>query len=155
MCIRQQMEITIETASIKLLDKLVEIEGQCFDQEAFSKRQISYLLTGYNTIALVAKANSEIAGFIIAQVEVENDVLYGHIITINVSPNYRRKGIGRKMLQEIEEMLKQKGIMECHLEVRENNSAALHLYQNNGYKKVGKLEKYYGKANGLYLKKTF
>ena len=58
------------------------------------------------------------------------------------------------MLQEIEEMLKQKGIVECHLEVREDNSAALHLYQNNGYQKVGKLEKYYGKANGLYLKKT-
>ncbi len=149
------MEITIETASIRLLDKLFEIEEQCFDQEAFSKRQISYLLTGYNTIALVAKANSNIVGFIIAQVEIENDNLYGHIITINVAPSYRKKGIGRKMLKETESLLKQKGIPECHLEVREDNSAALHLYQNSGYQKISKLERYYGKANGLYLKKTF
>jgi len=30
------MEIKIETASIRLLDKLFEIEEQCFDQEAFT-----------------------------------------------------------------------------------------------------------------------
>jgi ribosomal-protein-alanine acetyltransferase len=148
------MEIKIETASIRLLDKLYEIEEQCFDQEAFTKRQIAYLLTDYNTIALAAKANSDTAGFIIAQIEIENNTLYGHIITINVAPTYRRKGIASKMLKEIEEILKQKGITECHLEVREDNSAALKLYQNNGYQKISRLEKYYGKKHGLYLKKT-
>jgi [ribosomal protein S18]-alanine N-acetyltransferase len=148
------MEIKIETASIRLLDKLCEIEEQCFDQEAFTKRQISYLLTDYNAIALVAKANSVIAGFIIAQVEIENNTLYGHIITINVAPDYRRKGIASKMLKETEELLKQKNISECQLEVREDNSAALKLYQNSGYKKIGRLEKYYGKKHGFYLKKS-
>ena len=147
------MELKIETASIKLLDKLYEIEEQCFDQEAFTKRQIAYLLTDYNTIALAAKTNSDIAGFIIAQVEIENNTLFGHIVTINVASTCRRKGIASKMLQEIEIILKQKGLTECHLEVREDNSAALKLYQKNGYQKIGRLEKYYGKAHGLYLKK--
>jgi [ribosomal protein S18]-alanine N-acetyltransferase len=147
------MEIRIETASVKLLDRLFKIEEQCFDQEAFTKRQIAYLLSDYNTIALAAKLNSEIAGFILAQIEIENDTLFGHIITINVVPAFRKKGIGSKMLQEIEAILKQKGISECHLEVREDNSPALKLYQNSGYQKIGKLEKYYGKVHGLYLKK--
>ena len=148
------MGIKIETASIKLLDKLYEIEEQCFDQEAFTKRQIAYLLTDYNTIALVAKANSGIAGFIIAQVEIDNNTLFGHIITINVVPNCRRKRIASKMLTEIEDLLKQKGISECHLEVREDNTAALKLYLNSQYQKIGRLEKYYGKSHGLYLKKS-
>ena len=148
------MELKIEPASIKLLDKLYEIEEQCFDQEAFTKRQIAYLLTDYNTIALVAKANNDIAGFIITQIEIENNTLFGHIITINVSSSCRRKGIASKMLQEMEIILKQKGIRECHLEVREDNSAALKLYQKSGYQKISKLEKYYGKAHGLYLRKT-
>ena len=148
------MELKIETASIKLLDNLYEIEEQCFDQEAFTKRQISYLLTDYNTIALVAKANNGVAGFIITQVEIENNTLFGHIITINVASSCRRKGIASKMLQEMEIILKQKGIRECHLEVREDNSAALKLYQESGYQKISKLEKYYGKAHGLYLRKT-
>jgi len=147
------MEIKIETASVKLLDKLFEIEKQCFDQEAFTKRQISYLLTDYNTIALLAKEDGEIAGFIITQIEVENDDLYGHIVTINVAPSCRRKGIASKMLKETEEMLRQKSIGECRLEVREDNGAALKLYQSSGYQIVGRLERYYGRKSGLYLEK--
>ena len=148
------MEVKIETATIKLLDQLYQIEEQCFDQEAFTKRQIAYLLTDYNTIALVAKANSDIAGFIITQVEVEENTEFGHIITINVPPNYRRKGIATKLLQEIETLLKQKGISECRLEVREDNHPAIKLYQTLGYQTIGKLENYYGKKHGIYLKKT-
>jgi ribosomal protein S18 acetylase RimI-like enzyme len=58
------------------------------------------------------------------------------------------------MLQEIETILRERGIRECRLEVRENDVAALNLYQKLGYKKIGKLEKYYGNAHGLYLKKS-
>ncbi len=148
------MNIKIETASIRLLDKLCEIENQCFDQEAFTKRQLAYLLTDYNSIGLVAKADSEIAGFIISQVEIENDAPFGHIVTLNVAPSYRRKGIGSQMLREVEKILKEKGVSESHLEVREDNAAAIKLYQNSGYKKIAKLEKYYGNKHGLFLKKT-
>jgi len=148
------MDIRIETASIRLLDKLCEIEAQCFNQEAFTKRQIAYLLVDYNTIGLVAKVNGDVAGFIISQVEVENQTLYGHIITVNVAPNYRRKGIASKMLKETEAILKGKGVTECHLEVREDNAAALTLYQKSGYQRIGRLEKYYHDKHGLYLKKS-
>ncbi len=148
------MEVKIETATLKLLDQLYKIEEKCFDQEAFSKRQIAYLLTDYNTIALVAKTNSNIAGFIIVQVEVEENTEFGHIITINVAPNFRRQKIATKMVHEIENLLKQKGINECRLEVREDNHVAIKLYQTIGYQTVGKLERYYGLKHGLYLKKT-
>ena len=148
------MEIKIETASIRLIDKLFQIEEQCFDEEAFTKQQISYLLTDYNTIALAANVNNDLTGFIIAQLELDSDRLYGHIITINVAAAYRRKGIGTRMLSEIETILKQKGISEIQLEVREDNSAALKLYQKSGYQRIGKLENYYGRKHGLHLKKT-
>jgi ribosomal-protein-alanine N-acetyltransferase len=148
------MEIRIETASVRLLDKLFEIENQCFDQEAFTKRQLAYLLTDYNSVGLVAKTDNAIAGFIISQVEIENDTTFGHLITLNVATSYRRKGVGTQMLREMEKILKEKGINECHLEVREDNHPALKLYQNSGYQKIAVLEKYYGNKHGLFLKKT-
>ena len=147
------MEVKIENATITLLDKYYEIEEQCFDQEAFTKSQISYLLTDYNTIALMAKTDSDIAGFIIAQVEVEENTEFGHIITINVAPKLRRQGIATKLLHKIENLLKQKGITQCRLEVREDNKHAIKLYQKLGYQTVGILENYYGKKHGIYLKK--
>ena len=147
------MEVKIETATIKSLDTLYRIEEQCFDEEAFTKRQIAYLLTDYNTIALAAKTSSDVAGFIIAQVDTD-DTEYGHIITLNVAPNFRHKGTATKLLGEIESLLKQRGIGECRLEVREDNHAAIKLYHKLGYQTIGKLDRYYGKKHGLYLKKV-
>ena len=148
------MEITIKDVSIKLLDKLYRIETHCFEQEAFTKQQLTYLLTDYNTIRLAAFANGEIAGFIIAHVDIERKALFGHIITIDVTPTYRRQGIAQKLLQKTETIFKDHGIKECRLEVREDNAAALNLYRKLGYQKAGTLKRYYGNTNGLYLKKT-
>jgi len=148
------MEIKVEDASVKFLDKFYEIEKQCFQREAFTKQQIAYLLTDYNAIGLAARVNSEIAGFAIARVDIGRNASFGHILTVDITPAYRRKGIAQKLLHEIEAIFREKGIKECRLEVREDNVAALNLYQKLGYKKVGKLEKYYGKAHGLYLQKT-
>ena len=147
------MEVKIETASIRLLEPLYKIEEQCFEEEAFTKRQIAYLLTDYNAIALAAKAGTDIAGFIIIQVETD-DIEFGHIITINVARKYRRKHIATKLLQEIEGLLKQRGVGECHLEVREDNNAAIKLYQKQGYQRTSRLERYYGKKHGFYFKKV-
>jgi ribosomal-protein-alanine acetyltransferase len=148
------MEIRIEDASLKYLDKMFEIEKQCFTSEAFSRQQISYLLTDYNTIGLVAKINSDLAGFIILQLENQDDSIFGHIITLNVAADFRRLGVAQKMLAESENLLKSKGISECRLEVRQDNHAAIKLYKQLGYAEVGMLENYYGKKHGLYLKKN-
>jgi ribosomal-protein-alanine acetyltransferase len=147
------MEITVEDLSIKLIDKLYDIEKQCFDKEAFSKQQITYLIRDYNSIGLAASADKEVVGFVIARVDIHRNMRFGHILTVDVSPAYRRMGIARKLLTQIEELLKQKGATECRLEVRENNAAALSLYGKLGYKKVGRLERYYGDTHGLYLRK--
>lgn len=148
------MEIAIEDASIQLLNELYDIERQCFKLEAFSKHQIAYLLTNYNSISLAGRANNELAGFIIGQIEIEQDVLVGHIITLDIAPEYHRKGVAQRLLQEIELLFKSRGITECCLEVREDNTAAVNLYQKSGYQKVAKLPNYYKTAHGLYLRKT-
>ena len=149
------MAVRIEDKSIRLLSRLYEIEKQCFGQEAFTKQQLTYLLTAYNAIGLAARVNSEIVGFAIARVDIGRNTSFGHILTVDIAPAHRRRGIAQKLLQEIETIFKEKGIKECRLEVREDNVAALNLYQKLGYRKVGKLEKYYGEAHGLYLQKTY
>jgi len=147
------MTLTIEDASIRHLDKLYEIEMKCFEKEAFTKQQISNLLTDYNSIGLVAKISGEIVGFIIGTIYPEKNSLIGHILTIDVSPTHQRKGIAQRLLQEIEKLFKEKSVKACRLEVREGNIAALRLYQKFGYKKVARLKNYYGNAHGIQLRK--
>jgi len=147
------MKVTIEDASIRHLDRLYEIEMECFEKEAFAKQQIAHLLTDNNSVSLVAKVNSEIVGFIIGILYADRSSLTGHILTIDISPSHRRKGIAQRLLREIEDIFKEKGVTACRLEVREDNIAALRLYQKLGYKKIARLQRYYGNAHGIRLKK--
>ena len=144
------MTVTVQDASMKCLERLFEIEKECFVEEAFTKKQISLLLTDYNSISLIAKQNGEIVGFIVGMIYPDGKVVNGHILTIDVSPRHRRKGIGRMLLQEVESIFARKGVQACLLEVREDNVPALSLYSELGYKEIGRLKNYYGNANGIY-----
>ena len=148
------MKLTIEVAGLSLLDELYEIEKQSFKKEAFSKREIAYLLEDYESIGLAARLEGEIAGFVITRIEVEKGETFGHIFTLDVSPHHRRKGIAQRLLGELEKMLKQKGVAESRLEVREDNVAAIGLYLKLGYRKVGWQKRYYGDVHGLCLRKV-
>ena len=148
------MQATVEDASIRDLDRLYEIETECFRREAFTRTQIAQLLSGYNSIALIARVEGQIVGFVIGEIYIDGRVLQGHICTIEILPNFRRRGIGEKLLQEIEELFKQKKVKASALEVREDNVPAIELYRKLGYEKIGRLRNYYGEAHGLYLGKT-
>lgn len=147
------MDVKITTASMLDLDTLYRIEMECFGKEAFSKQQIASLLTNYNALSLVAKIDSEIAGFIIGMLYIKRNSLNGHILTVDVLPKYRRKGIAQRLLMETEKIFTEKNVKTCHLEVREDNIAALKLYEKLGYKRISRLENYYGNSHGIYLRK--
>jgi ribosomal-protein-alanine N-acetyltransferase len=148
------MPVSIEDAVLKDLDRLYEIETECFGEEAFTKVQIAQLLRSYNSIGLVARVEGQIVGFAIGDIYVDGRVLQGHICTIEVLPNFRRQGLGEKLLQEIEAIFRQKKVRASALEVREDNIPAIWLYRKLGYDTIGRLKNYYGSAHGLYLEKT-
>jgi ribosomal-protein-alanine acetyltransferase len=150
----KNMDIAIETGTTKLLDKMYEVEKQSFHQEAFTKKQIAYLLIDYNAITLVAKVKGELVGFAIGRMDLVRGTTYGHVLTLETLPSHRRRGIGQRLLKQLEILFTEKGAVESRLEVREDNVAAINLYQKLGYKKGGKLERYYGDVHGLYFKKS-
>jgi len=147
------MTVTLDYASVKNLDRLCEIEKECFDLEAFTRKQIAQLLTDYNTVSLVARENGEIVGFVVGAIYPDGEAVSGHVLTIDVSSSHRRRGIGKMLLKEMESIFVQKGVGVSCLEVREDNAAALGLYRELGYKRVARLENYYRNAHGIRLRK--
>ena len=122
------MKTVIQYASLQHLDTLCMIEAACFQEDAFSKRQIAELLRDPYSIGFVAKDGDRVVGFALATIHGDHESLYGHIMTIDVLPEYRRKGIGRMLMQQTEEIFRQKGVAASVLEVREDNAAALKMY---------------------------
>lgn len=66
-----------------------------------------------------------------------------HIATIAIHPDYRHRGIARRLLAEGLLQAAERGAVKSLLEVRSGNAEALHLYYGFGYKAVGLRPNYY------------
>ena len=66
-----------------------------------------------------------------------------HIATIATDPNYRRKGIARRMLVEALIAVRQDGASSALLEVRSSHTVAQKIYRDLGFVEVGRRLKYY------------
>jgi [ribosomal protein S18]-alanine N-acetyltransferase len=66
-----------------------------------------------------------------------------HIATIATHPDFRKQGIGEKLLAFALQSAKDEGAASSFLEVRESNTAALELYRKFGYVEDGRREGYY------------
>jgi ribosomal-protein-alanine acetyltransferase len=145
-------EVVIEKAEVKDLDILHEIERESFSENAFPKSFLKYLIVQHGSTFLKAKINDEIVGCIAGLPHKPNGI--SRIYTLEVKPEFRRKGIASKLLQTLENEFKKRGATLSILEVEVDNTAALNLYQKFGYKTVGILKDYYGKnRNGFEMTK--
>jgi ribosomal-protein-alanine N-acetyltransferase len=70
-----------------------------------------------------------------------------HIATIAVHPDYRRRGIGRRLLVHALLEAAREGAQRSFLEVRRANTAAQDLYQRFGFTIVG-IRPHYYRDNG-------
>jgi ribosomal-protein-alanine N-acetyltransferase len=66
-----------------------------------------------------------------------------HLNLLAVVPAYRRKGIGRRMLQWLESAARVAGTFVISLEVRAGNGPATRFYEALGYRQSGLITGYY------------
>ncbi|MFW6111245.1 MAG: ribosomal protein S18-alanine N-acetyltransferase [Thermoproteota archaeon] len=144
----------VEEASIREVDKLYRIEQECFPEGALTKDHLAFLIADGDYPSLVYKRKEEIVAFIIGRIIPDTQPIKGHILTLDVSPTYHGQGIGTLLLQRMEEELRNKGVKLCSLEVREDNTPALNLYQKAGYHSHSILPNYYGDEDGVLLQKN-
>ena len=95
-------------------------------------------------VARVAGAKSRhgepsIAGYIVGRMGAEEL----HINNVAVRESYRRRGIGRTLLDLILEEGKRSRIPRAFLELRAGNSAALALYEDCGFQVTARRSRYY------------
>lgn len=101
--------------------------------------------------AVVAEVRHEFAGFAIGEF---GDTRL-HLSLLAVAPSRQRKGIGRALLEWLEQSALTAGITEIHLELRSNNIAARYFYQSQGFALMRSVPRYYsGEETALRMCKT-
>lgn len=125
------------------LDLRVFLDGEAYERETFR-----YLLTNPKAITRQIRSDyDEMAAFGIAVVE---ETGQGHLTAIGVAPEYRRRGLARLIMHEIERSLIARGINSIKLEVRASNVPAQQLYEQLGYIITQRMGKYYSNGDDGY-----
>lgn len=141
------MEFNIRQATFSDKNALNQLQESCFDEK--TRENFDYVLNDKNYLFLVAESNKQMMGYIGVSISFESSDL----LTICVDKSYRGKGIAKSLVFSMIEILKGKNVEHILLEVNENNTNAIKLYEKIGFDIISKRKNYYGKDSAFIMKK--
>jgi ribosomal-protein-alanine N-acetyltransferase len=149
-----EIRYEVRPLTVSQLDECWRLDQRCFvDGEAYSRETFEYLLTAPESVSYRAVTqNGMMVGFIVGLVEPDHT---GHITTVGVAPEHRRRGIAQRMMAKAEEGFRRRNVRVVRLEVRSINTGAQQLYRNLGYVVTQRLPRYYSNGgDGLLMIKS-
>ena len=136
----------VRLAKLSDLDAVFAVEKACF-KDAYSKELLLALMILHHDSFFVAELDGGVVGYAVGALMRGR----GHVISLAVHPSCRRRGLGRALMKALEDALAAKGAAELELEVREDNVEASALYDKLGFKKVGRISRYYSDGSDALL----
>ncbi len=137
--------ITYRAASQIDLPVLVSLDKQLFPYSPWSVAQFKEEFAGIpETRFFLVACNQagEIVGY--AGVFAPAPGVAADITTVGVIAQYRKQGIAREFIAQIEAWARLRQSCAVMLEVKRDNLAAINLYQSMGYMKISIRINYYG-----------
>ena len=123
-----------------LAREMFEIERLIVPSQANGDRWVEFVREGLangRNFLLVAKSDSRIVGFACASIfrqNLEVTQIVGTIEDVYVLPEFRGKGIGKKLAAECLTKMKASSVKVVRLQVLAENKAAIKLYEKLGFK---------------------
>ena len=137
-------------------DAIAALEARLFstalDQTRLMALQTNPVFCGFVDLApyqdqpqstLADVLNSYLAGYLLATI-IDDEA---EILSIGVTPDRQRKGVGKRLLQYFFEHGASQNMTRVLLEVAEDNLSALGLYRDFGFAEFGRRTDYYKQGN--------
>jgi ribosomal-protein-alanine N-acetyltransferase len=141
-------QIKIEPAGWRDVMVVHRLSQICFGRYAWPWIDVLDALSSRRSVRLKAVRDDEIVGYVIGD---QRSAEEGWIASIAVHPDYRRRGLGNRLMELAETKLERPVI---RLTLRQSNAAALALYRERGYREIGVWPDYYhGKEDALVMEK--
>jgi len=131
------------------LERVMDINRVCLP-ENYATYFFMDLYERFPETFIVVEENGEIVGYVMCRIETglpDFGLLgisrRGHVISIAVLPEHRRKGIATALMKEAMEGMRAYKAKECYLEVRVTNTPAVNLYEKLGFESSRVVHGYY------------
>jgi ribosomal-protein-alanine N-acetyltransferase len=130
---------------------LVSYDKDLFPYSPWNSAQFKEEFAGIPTTRnfVVAESDNAIVGY--AGVFLPGPDIEADILTVGVIPEFRRQGIARHLIEELEAWCAEHKAKAMMLEVETTNESAFNLYQSLGYMKISVRMDYYGPGNDAYV----
>lgn len=131
--------ITIRAMTVADIDGVMTVERASFktpwSREAFERE----LTVNHMAYYLVATDDQQIIGYAGYWQVIDE----AHITNIAIAPQWRNKGYGKQLIEQLLNSARAKEIAYMTLEVRVNNHTAIELYRQFGFAEHGVRPNYY------------
>jgi ribosomal-protein-alanine N-acetyltransferase len=144
------VSLAVLPMTVRDLDDCWKLDQVCFaDGESYDRETFRDLLTHRDTLCFKALGEaSTMVGFVVGMIEADRT---GHVVVLGVSPGWRRRGIGRRLMRAVEAAFADHNVALIHLEVRTTNDGARRLYEGLGFTVAGRRLSYYTNGDDGYL----
>jgi [ribosomal protein S18]-alanine N-acetyltransferase len=105
----------------------------------YRAQSLRQLIVDAETVTLVARSAEAVAGFGIMKFGDER----AHLVLLAVRPDYRRRGIARRVTQWLVESAATAGVASIHVELRARNTGAYAFYREIGFSETLRVPGYY------------
>jgi len=131
------------------IEQLCALDRQCFPEKiAYPPETMRETIEEKEAFSIVAEDESgSVAAFVVAG---RTSPQIGHIATIDVAPQFRRRGLGARLMHAAEARLAGPGVRKIRLETATGN-VARRLFAKLGYKRVGRIERYYADGSDAWV----
>jgi ribosomal-protein-alanine N-acetyltransferase len=137
------LPVSVELMRLDDIPQVHEIERLSFSTPwpayAFEQELTANRLARYVVARSVEPEGERVVGFAGVWLMVDE----AHITTFGVHPDWRRHGVGRRLLLRLLELSLELGARRMTLEVRTGNLAAQALYRSFGFTVTGRRRAYY------------
>lgn len=130
--------IKIVTATKNHAEGIFAIETQAFS-EPWSLNSIIQEIENKNSICITACDKENVVGY----VTMRHVINEGQISNIAVKEEFKKQGIGSKLVEQLIKNAIEKEMIGITLEVRVSNHAAITLYKKHGFIEEGRRKNFY------------
>ena len=131
------------------LEAMFRLDEVCFEEPfRFSLAVMRRFAEARRARVVVAESDGVLVGFCVVHVEAAK---VGYVVTLDVAPEWRRKGLAGVLMGAVEDQVRAAGGGAMVLHVFVGNEVAIRFYERMGYGLVGEDEDFYGDGVGALV----
>ena len=133
-------------------DAIFRLDELCFEVPfRFSRAALRRFAETRRAHVLVAELQGRVVAFCIAHLEQSARGCVGYVVTLDVDPAARRRGLARRLLSACEEQMRQQHCQTMLLHVFTGNADAIRFYESLGYVRVHTVDAFYAKGLDAFV----